>query len=306
MFHMHDDAKILAVVVGGGALAPSSRRSCSPAGSVAPLERLRAASAQLAAGDLAARAPERGPRELAQMGGSFNAMAELDRAAVRRAARARRLGEPRPAHAARVDAGDARGDRRRARRPRRVPAGAARPGPDALDARRRPVRARAHRRRRPHRSSCKRPTSTRVVESCVRGFEAEARAQARPAPRRGSRRRCRLSAAPPTRSSACSTTSSPTRSATRRPTERSPSSRAAATRERDGRGRGHGRGRQRRRARADVRALLARRLLATLAGSGLGLAIARGLVEAQGGRIWAENRPEGGARIAFTLPAASI
>jgi signal transduction histidine kinase len=39
-------------------------------------------------------------------------------------------------------------------------------------------------------------------------------------------------------------------------------------------------------------------------GSGLGLAIARGLVEAQGGRIWAENRPDGGARISFTLPAA--
>jgi two-component system sensor histidine kinase KdpD len=38
--------------------------------------------------------------------------------------------------------------------------------------------------------------------------------------------------------------------------------------------------------------------------SGLGLAIARGLVEAQGGRIWAENRPDGGARISFTLPAA--
>jgi signal transduction histidine kinase len=37
-------------------------------------------------------------------------------------------------------------------------------------------------------------------------------------------------------------------------------------------------------------------------GSGLGLAIARGLVEAQGGRIWAENRPGGGARISFTLP----
>ena len=40
-------------------------------------------------------------------------------------------------------------------------------------------------------------------------------------------------------------------------------------------------------------------------GSGLGLAIARGLVEAQGGRIWAENRPEGGARISFTLPRAT-
>ena len=40
------------------------------------------------------------------------------------------------------------------------------------------------------------------------------------------------------------------------------------------------------------------------AGAGLGLAIARGLVEAQGGRIWAENRPGGGARVSFTLPAA--
>jgi signal transduction histidine kinase len=39
-------------------------------------------------------------------------------------------------------------------------------------------------------------------------------------------------------------------------------------------------------------------------GAGLGLAIARGLVEAQGGRIWAESRPGGGARVSFTLPAA--
>jgi signal transduction histidine kinase len=42
----------------------------------------------------------------------------------------------------------------------------------------------------------------------------------------------------------------------------------------------------------------------TSVGAGLGLAIARGLVEAQGGRIWAERRAGGGARIAFTLPLA--
>jgi K+-sensing histidine kinase KdpD len=37
-------------------------------------------------------------------------------------------------------------------------------------------------------------------------------------------------------------------------------------------------------------------------GVGLGLAICRGVVEAHGGKIWAENRPGGGAVFCFTLP----
>jgi signal transduction histidine kinase len=40
-------------------------------------------------------------------------------------------------------------------------------------------------------------------------------------------------------------------------------------------------------------------------GAGLGLAIARGFVEHQGGRFWQENRPGSGASISFTLPAAA-
>jgi two-component system sensor histidine kinase KdpD len=37
-------------------------------------------------------------------------------------------------------------------------------------------------------------------------------------------------------------------------------------------------------------------------GVGLGLTICRGIVTAHGGRIWVENRPEGGAAFHFTLP----
>ena len=39
-------------------------------------------------------------------------------------------------------------------------------------------------------------------------------------------------------------------------------------------------------------------------GLGMGLAISRSIVTAHGGRIWAENKPDGGARFCFSLPAA--
>ena len=39
-------------------------------------------------------------------------------------------------------------------------------------------------------------------------------------------------------------------------------------------------------------------------GAGLGMTIARGVIEAHGGRIWAQPRESGGACVAFTLPRA--
>ena len=41
-----------------------------------------------------------------------------------------------------------------------------------------------------------------------------------------------------------------------------------------------------------------------IAGTGLGLSICRGIVEAHGGRIWAENNPHKGVTITFTLPTS--
>jgi signal transduction histidine kinase len=49
----------------------------------------------------------------------------------------------------------------------------------------------------------------------------------------------------------------------------------------------------------------ARRSRAAGRGLGLGLAIVKGIVQAHGGRVWAESQPGEGTTIRFTLPAAT-
>lgn len=74
MFHMHDDVKILAVSAASAFTAVAGALLLAR-WILGPLERLRAAAARIAAGDLGATAPEGGPTELADVGASFNAMA---------------------------------------------------------------------------------------------------------------------------------------------------------------------------------------------------------------------------------------
>ena len=303
MFHMHDDAKILAVssaaalsaVVGALLLAGWILR---------PLDRLRVASAELAAGNLAARAPRTGPREFSQMGESFNAMAE----SIERLFEARRelvawashdLRTPLASMQAMVEAIDdgladateylpALHDHVRTLSMlvddlfelARIDAGVL-----TLELRDAAIDG--------------------VVESCVRGFEAEARAKrihletrveaplphVRCAPEKVERVLYNLltNALHHTPSDgAIAVVLRPDADVVTVAVEDSGEGMSAET----------GQRMFERFWRADSSR--------GSSGSGLGLAIARALVEAQGGRIWAENRPGGGARVAFTLPARRI
>ena len=170
MFHMGDDVKILAVAAASASAAVAA--ALVLASSIARrIDRLRSASAALAAGDLGARAPEGGPRELAELGRSFNAMAGsleglFDARRELVAAASHDLRAPVASIAAMLEAiedGLAT--------PGGVPRAPPGSGEAPDDSRRRPLRARPHRRRRarPRAARSRARPARRIVRARLRG-----------------------------------------------------------------------------------------------------------------------------------------
>jgi signal transduction histidine kinase len=300
MFHMGDDVKILAVAAASASVAVGA--GLLLAGSIAgAVDRLRVASSALAAGDLNARAPENGPAEIADLASSFNAMAaDLERLFDARrelvAWASHDLRTPVASLQAMLEAiedGLVEPERyvpalhQQVRtlavlvddlfELARIDAGAL-----TLELRDRDV--------------------SPLVEECVRGLEAEAASRRiRLEARAGAAVRARCEPEKVQRILFNLVTNA---------LRHTPSDGSVAvvvehheeevqvTVEDTGEGFD---------AEAEQR-MFERFWRGDAArsgdGAGLGLAIARGLVEAHGGRIWAERRLGGGARVSFTLPAA--
>jgi len=302
MFHMGDDVKILAVAAASALVAVAAALSLGT--SIARrIDRLRAASGALAAGDLGARAPDSGPRELAELGRSFNEMAAnleelFDARRELVAAASHDLRTPIASITAMLEAiedGLAEPEEYLAplqSQARRLSALVE----DLFELARIDAGALAH--------ELHAISLAPLVESCVRGFEAEARArnvtleqriaetpQARCAPEEVERVLLNLLT-----NALRHTPSDGTVAVILAPAD----DEVQVTVEDTGEG---------------LSPEAARRMFdrfwrgdtaraGETGGAGLGLAIARGLVEGQGGRIWAEPREAGGARVSFTLPAA--
>jgi signal transduction histidine kinase len=300
MFEMGTDIVILAVAAASSTVAIAAALIVARS-ITAPVDRLRAASGALAGGDLSARAPEQGPTEIAELGASFNEMAarlgELFDARRELVAWASHdLRTPLAAMRAMVEAvedGVAKPEqymRELAEQVRTLSAlvddlfELARIDAGVLTL------------------ELEDASLASLVDSCVRGLEAEA-------DRRRVRLETRLDGESPVR---CAPEKVErvllnllTNALRHTPSDGSiavlvePASDEVRVSVEDS---GEG-----------IEPEVLRRVFdrfwrgdpaRSAGGSGLGLAIARGLVEAQGGRIWAENRPSGGARVSFTLPAA--
>jgi len=303
MFHMHDDVKILAVAAASASAAVAAALLLGR--SIARrIERLETSASTLAGGDLGARAETTGPVELARLGGSFNQMA----ASLEQLFDARRQLVASASHDLRtpvaaiqamleaiedglVDAEDYLPALREQAQTlaglvddlfelARIDAGAL-----TLELRRIPV--------------------GELIQSCVRGLEAEARA-------RNVHLEARLDERLPEVRCAPEQVQRVLYNLVANALRHTPSDGAVAVVARpagaelevavEDTGEGLPPGGPERMFDRFWRGDPAR--TRSTGGAGLGLAIAQGLVEAQGGRIWAENRPEGGARVSFTLLVA--
>jgi signal transduction histidine kinase len=301
MFRMHDDMRVLEVAVAGGSTAVVAALLLG--NRIARRVRtLAGAATALAGGDLATRAPVKGPRELARLGESFNEMA----ASVEQLFDARRQLVASASHDLRTPVASIQAMLEA------IEDGLAEPG-DYLAALREQAGALAHliddlfelaaidagALTLELRATQLHP----VVESCVRGLQAEARA-------RDVRLELRLDDDLPEVRCAPDQVQRVLLNLLTNALRHTPSDGAVVVAGRtagaelelsvEDTGAGLEPGAAERMFDRFWRADPAR----TRGGAGLGLAIARGLVEAQGGHIWAENRRGGGARVAFTLPLA--
>ncbi len=299
MFQMEDDAKILAVAA-AAALSAVVGALLLARWILRPLETLRSASRRLAGGDLAARAPEQGPAEVAGMGADFNAMAD----SIQRLFEARRelvawashdLRTPLASMQAMLEAIDdgladpaeylpAIHERVRALSAlvddlfelARIDAGVL-----TLHARAASIDA--------------------VVDSCLRSLRAEAQAK-------GVSLESRIQAPSPQVYCAPDKVERVLYNLLANALRHTPADGSiAVVVQPDGDAvtvavEDTGDGIDEETARRMFERFWRGEASRTTPGSGLGLAIARGLVEAQGGRVWTERRPQGGARVAFTLP----
>jgi signal transduction histidine kinase len=302
MFHMGADVKILATAAAAASAAVATALTLGT--SIGKkIERLRAVSADLAEGDLTIRAAENGPRELAELGRSFNQMAaNIERLFDARAelvtAASHDLRTPIASMNAMLEAiGDGLAEpdeylgllREQTQRLASLVE-------DLFDVARIDAGTLSHELRNVSLES--------IVSSCLRGLTAQARARNVHLEQHG--------AGPATVLCAPTQVERVLLNLLTNALHHTPSDGTIAVilrNERDAvlvtvEDTGEGLTAEARRSMFDRFWRGDPSRSGPAARNGLGLTIARGLVEAQGGRMWAAPSPSGGASVSFTLPAA--